>query len=124
MSMYQFHKRVYLTHTPFAKAIVAGLIIGVGSIIATCADIVWLIGDIVKTGVLHSHHYLVGLGLFIGLISMIVSLYYLYISTASYLKKHFKRKVVHYDEAHTPTHCGNIESKYIIKENPYDDFYD
>lgn len=69
----------------FAKASVCALVIGIGDLIATGADIVWLIGDITRDAA--PYHYFVGGGLIVAFLTMGLSFLWLFHALSIYAKK-------------------------------------
>lgn len=98
------HDRLFCSRTAFAYASIAGLVIGLGDLFATSADIIWLVGDMSHGS--HSYHWAVGVGLVIALLVMIASFIWLYRGIHLYLIK--KAKKAHVD---TQTRIEIIEAK-------------
>lgn len=81
----KLHTKILLNKTPFGYAAVTALVIGVGDLVATGTDIIWLLGDMaVQT---HSHHYPVLFGLTLAELIMAISFIWLYRSINAYLIK-------------------------------------
>ena len=78
-------KHTFKDRTPFAKAAVCAIVIGVADLMATGTDIYWLIGDMaVQT---HAHHYPTMVGLILAEVLMAASFLYLGISLIMYSNK-------------------------------------
>ncbi len=79
------HHKLFHSSTPFAYATVAGLVIGLGDVFATSADLIWLYGDASRD--YHSYHGLVAIGLIIAELVMLASFIWLYRAAHNFLKK-------------------------------------
>lgn len=122
----KYHLKLFNFNSPFALAVIAGLVIGLGDLVATFSDLIWLFGDMhIET---HAHHWPVLIGLTIAFIIMVLSFYWLYKGTTKYMRKMKKKAKFHakYDEAHTPNHCAVKKNKYKPLDNSLHNwqFYD
>lgn len=95
--------------------IVCALVVGVGSILVTTIDLVWLVCDTIFEA--RPYHYFIGTGLGLGLIVMLVSFIWLFNA--------FKRRAIkhrtHTRKLHTKPHdlvphfCGVNPKRVVVK---------
>lgn len=112
MSIYReikrLHRKLFVNTSPFAKAAITALVIGVGDLIATGTDIAWLIGDMLRDGAVY--HPYIGIGLLIAFIVMLLSFYWLYVSIYRFMKnKDNRRQKRQMLRVHAVSHCGNLK---------------
>jgi hypothetical protein len=124
MKTTNIHRKIFTNNSPFAAAAVTALVVGVADVIAVVADLVWLGGDIIHSG-LAPHHAYVGTMLTVALIALVASFIWLYRSIISFIAK--KEKVgtykaffgvLAYDEV-KHDHYGYIVENKKSKKTPY-----
>lgn len=127
--MKNIYKRLFKEKTPFAYAADCALIVGLGSVVATTTDIYWLLGDMSVQ--VHSHHWIVLIGLIISDIILVYSFIWLYKSINSYIiKKHNITKRAQQDlqerikRRDTEPHFSNRVNKKINHLNGVTEFED
>src|SRR3990167_1343151 len=108
------HTKIAHERTAFGYAAVTALIIGIGSVLATGIDIIWLLGDMSNGA--HTYHYYVLVGLCTAFVIMIISFSWLYGAINLYLKRVDSRRQKHYEAQHrnytAPMH-SNISKKKV-----------
>lgn len=122
-------RKLLSNRSPFALAAVTAIVIGVGDLIATGTDILWLVGDMSRDA--HGYHYPVFVGLALAFFVMVASYYWLIKSVITYLKRHEKMHGKKCDDCKLysppvlgPTHCGKKDKK-VTHVNPYgNEFFD
>lgn len=83
--MRNLHRKLFKNSSPFAKAAICALVIGIGDLLATGADLIWLFGDMSRDA--QSYHYIVLIGLCLAFLVMALSFFWLYMSINKFLKK-------------------------------------
>lgn len=84
------HHTIFHHRSAFAKAACCAIVIGVGDLLATGADILWLAGDM-----MHSpqwYHKYIAIGLSLAFIVMVISFIYLYHSLIIFVNKQAKKE--------------------------------
>lgn len=84
-------RRIFKAHTSFGYAAVTAIVIGVGDLIATGTDIVWLIGDMSHGA--HLYHWFVGIGLGVAELIMFASFLWLFKSIYCYVNNRSKKEL-------------------------------